>query len=166
MSHISNGGGGPSPGGNILFHTDERTNAPWYGWDGQDSVPYTDDFLWPRSLIFGANGSLTGDCTMLDGMRPLWDFDSFVNDKIAGQGVRLMSVSGTTRNATGGVLGGCNVKLFQTGTDLELGTTISNATTGAFTITSYVDNVTCYLVAYLPGSPDVAGTTVNTLTVT
>ena len=164
MSHIANGGGGPWSG-TLLAPTDERNNASWYGWNGGDATPYCDDFLWPRSLIFGANASLTGDCTILDGMRPLWDFDSFVNSPRSSVGQRLMSVSGTTRNAAGAVLGGCNVKLFQTGTDIELGTTVSDPILGTFTITSYVDGVTCYLVAYLPGSPDVAGTTVNTLLV-
>lgn len=74
-------------------------------------------------------------------------------------------ISGVTRDSAGAILGGCVVELYQTLTDLPLQKVTSDATTGAFTFTAarYAPT-THYIVAYKAGSPDVAGTTLNTLT--
>lgn len=78
---------------------------------------------------------------------------------------RIAMLSGVTYDSQGVILGGCTVDLFETATDIKLDTKISDATTGAFAFTSArYSPATHYLVAYLAGSPDVAGTTVNTLT--
>jgi hypothetical protein len=70
-------------------------------------------------------------------------------------------ITGTTKDSTGAALGLCAVHLFQTGYDILSGTTTSDAS-GNFRF--YVNPLwTYYVVAYLPGSPDVAGTTINTL---
>jgi hypothetical protein len=78
---------------------------------------------------------------------------------------RQAEISGVTLDSTSTPLGSCVVHLYLTATDEQLGTTTSNASTGAFnfTVARYSPR-THYIVAYKPGSPDVAGTTVNTLT--
>jgi hypothetical protein len=48
--------------------------------------------------------------------------------------------------------------------DVEIAETVSDGG-GAFSFTTDKNSGTYYLVAYLPGSPDVAGTTKNTLTI-
>ncbi len=165
MSHINNAGMGGFAGNTLISKTDERNCPPWYAWDGQDAQPMTDDWLWTRSQVSGGD-SLGGDgFGILDASRSVYDWDSFVNIPMAGQGQRRQSISGITRNASGAVLGGCVVKLFQTGSDVELGTAVSDPVTGAFNVTSPIDGAACYIVAYLAGSPDVAGTTINTLVV-
>jgi hypothetical protein len=70
------------------------------------------------------------------------------------------SISGITRGP-GGVLPNCTVVLFRTADNSVAGITTSDAN-GYYTI-SASPNVTHYVVAYLPGAPDVAGTTVNTI---
>jgi len=70
-------------------------------------------------------------------------------------------VTGVTRDNTGAALGGCTVSLFITGADVEINKIISDAS-GNY---SFVQpgSGPFYVVAYKAGSPDVAGTTVNTL---
>lgn len=73
------------------------------------------------------------------------------------------SISGITKDSSGSVLGSCVVELFYTSTDLPLSKVISNATTGAYSFNCSPNAGNYYAVAYKTGSPDVAGTTVNTL---
>lgn len=76
------------------------------------------------------------------------------------------TISGITRDSTGAVLGGCTVELFYTATDVKFSSTVSNSTTGVYTFQLPTNNLGMfYAVAYLAGSPDVAGTTMNTLEV-
>lgn len=72
-------------------------------------------------------------------------------------------ISGITKNSAGAALGSCTVELFQTATDLPLEKLVSDASTGAYAFSSVGLGQTYYIVAYKAGSPDVAGTTVNTL---
>lgn len=71
------------------------------------------------------------------------------------------SITGVTRDSSGAILPTCRVELLNTGRDVSIAETVSDAAgnfrfdmpgTGPF-----------YMVAYKVGSPDVAGTTVNTL---
>ena len=73
------------------------------------------------------------------------------------------AISGVTRDSTGAALGSCRVEMFRTGGDVFVADTTSDGS-GVFSITTPNNSGTFYLVAYKPGSPDVAGTTVNTLT--
>jgi hypothetical protein len=75
------------------------------------------------------------------------------------------SLAGVTRDSTGTPLGTCTVKLFEAATDIEVGQTTSDGA-GAFTFRLGNNAGYFYLVAYKPGSPDVAGTSVNTLALT
>lgn len=71
-------------------------------------------------------------------------------------------ISGVTKDRAGLVLPACTVKLFRTSDDALTATTLSDASTGAFSFGG-LNTVAYYVVAYKAGSPDVAGTTVNTL---
>jgi hypothetical protein len=72
-------------------------------------------------------------------------------------------ITGTTKDSTGAALGTCVVDLFDTATDVRLDTTTSDAS-GVFEFRGAGQPPNAYyLVAYKAGSPDVAGTTVNTL---
>jgi len=74
-----------------------------------------------------------------------------------------LNLSGVTKDSTGAILGSCVVELYVTSSDRVVGKTISDATTGAYTF-SITFSGPFYIVAYKAGSPDLAGTTVNTLT--
>lgn len=77
---------------------------------------------------------------------------------------RVATISGVTKDSAGAILGSCVVELYETATDIALFKTTSDAVTGAFNFTSArFSPATHYLVAYKPGSPDKAGTTINTL---
>jgi len=71
-------------------------------------------------------------------------------------------ISGVTKDSAGAALGLCAVHLFDTGTDIEYAETISDAS-GNYSFTVPGNSSANYMVAYLTGSPDVAGTTVNTI---
>lgn len=71
-------------------------------------------------------------------------------------------IMGRTLDAGGAVLGNCEVQLFRTEDDSYVSSTTSDVS-GNYAIPAS-NQLTHYLVAYLAGSPDVAGTTVNTLT--
>jgi hypothetical protein len=71
-------------------------------------------------------------------------------------------VTGITRDSAGAALGNCTVKLFQSSTDIEVVETTSDGS-GNFTCSLGNNAGYFYLVAYKPGAPDVAGTSVNTL---
>lgn len=71
------------------------------------------------------------------------------------------SISGVTKDSTGAALTSCNVHLFRTADDSFVHQTVSNGN-GSYIIPASKE-LQHYLVAYKPGSPDVAGTSVNTL---
>jgi hypothetical protein len=74
---------------------------------------------------------------------------------------RPMALRGVTRDAVGNVLPNCVVKAYRTSDDVMVGeVTSSGAGVYSVDVATGVDH---YLVAYLDGTPDVAGTTVNTL---
>jgi hypothetical protein len=73
-------------------------------------------------------------------------------------------ISGVTRDSVGNALGNCAVKVFETVSNLCRGATISDAS-GNYQIEIAGDRgITFRVDAYLAGSPDVSGTSVNTLT--
>jgi hypothetical protein len=74
------------------------------------------------------------------------------------------SLDGYTRDYdTQAIIPGCAVHLFKTSDDSEVSQTVSSSV-GYFNFTGLPDDTTeYYLVAYLTGTPDVAGTTLNTL---
>ena len=71
-------------------------------------------------------------------------------------------ISGVTKDSAGAALGSCTVHLFNTGTDVECAETVSDAS-GNYSFSVPGNSSANYMVAYLAGSPDVAGTTVNTI---
>lgn len=73
-------------------------------------------------------------------------------------------ISGVTKDSSGVILGSCTVTLFRTDDDLKIDEVVSDATTGQYLFTTAGHAENYYIVAYKAGSPDVSGTTVNTLT--
>lgn len=72
-------------------------------------------------------------------------------------------ITGTTKNASGTAIGGVSVDLFATNNDAVADRTISDTVSvGAYSFSVGLSQQ-YYAVAYLAGSPDTAGTTVNTL---
>jgi len=73
-----------------------------------------------------------------------------------------LGFNGFTRDASGGIIPGVTVKCMLTATDVKQSETVSDAT-GAFVV-STSEAGGHYLLFYKTGTPDLSGTTVNTLT--
>lgn len=71
-------------------------------------------------------------------------------------------IYGVTRDSAGVILGSCDVHVFRTVDDVEVDQVVSDATTGVYRC-AVAGGLTYYVVAYKAGSPDVSGTTLNTL---
>lgn len=111
---------------------------------------------WPCSGVLLGDGG--ADVAMLPDRPPRWGdvwYASGCNGRLA--------ITGITRDSNGSALGACTVKLFRTSTDELVSRVTSDPTTGEYAITTpyYPDGH--YMVVYKAGSPDVFGTTVNTL---
>lgn len=70
-------------------------------------------------------------------------------------------LTGITKDATGAALAACVVRCFRTTPAVFVSQTVSDGS-GNYRASS-LGGVACFCVAYKAGSPDVAGTTVNTL---
>jgi len=81
---------------------------------------------------------------------------------ISGVVVPKWLISGVTRDASSNPLGNCTVHVFLSANDTEQFLTTSDGS-GNYSA-SVQPSASHYVVAYLGGSPDVAGTSVNTLT--
>jgi hypothetical protein len=148
-------------GTQLLQPDDEAGNSPNFIWDRVPGGSLTDDFRWPRSRL--GSGTGVGLFTnSLDASRPIWDWYAWLLGSAA-MGQKHHSISGITLNSAGAVVGSATVILFRTADDTKLDEVTSDPTTGAFTVTSPEDAVTCYLVSYQAGSPDITGATVNTI---
>lgn len=76
--------------------------------------------------------------------------------------VTVLRIFGVTKDSVGSVLASCTVALFETLTNKYIESTISDDS-GNYEFRSASLSTTYYVVAYKAGSPDVAGTTINTL---
>jgi len=110
---------------------------------------------WPcQSGFVGSQGDDVSVLALLD--------DDFRMEVVAGA-VTLFGIVGVTRDYAGGILGSTTVKLFLTSTDQLVHTLTSDPTTGQYTALTPYYPLAHYLVCYKTGSPDVFGTSPNTL---
>jgi len=125
----------------------------WFG------VPTFRSPWWPSSQGGAFLGSLGSDVACFSDKFSRWT-DSWGNHPGGCNG--RLSFVGVTRDQFGSPTGGVTVKLFRTSTDQLVSTVLSDAS-GNYTITTpyYPDGH--YLVCYKTASPDIFGTTVNTL---
>jgi hypothetical protein len=116
--------------------------------------------LWPSSKI--SSGDPTSPLTMLgqdscQGARwSEWEIGT------TGAGGPSVFLAGRTVDINSNPLTGVKVQGFVTSSEVFVGQTTSDSNAN-YSLGSQYIGVAHYLVAYLPGSPDVAGTTVNTL---
>ncbi|CAB4144987.1 hypothetical protein UFOVP891_61 [uncultured Caudovirales phage] len=76
---------------------------------------------------------------------------------------KYFAISGVTKDSAGTALAACVVDMFNTVTDVKCDSVTSDAA-GVYESRALNGCSPYYAVAYKAGSPDVAGTTVNTLT--
>jgi hypothetical protein len=74
---------------------------------------------------------------------------------------KAFTITGVTKDSAGVALGGCTVDLMLTASDTKVDTQVSD---GSGNYSFGATGGPYYIVAYKKGVPDVAGTTVDTLT--
>lgn len=117
--------------------------------------------LWPQSRSMGGDvtanaGSLGSDASNTSGA---YEYPMRMLAGSLGRGGFFLS--GITRDQNGDPLGNVTVQGYLTATEAYQGVAISDFAGYYVWVGQYQQPH--YLVAYLPGAPDVAGTTVNTL---
>lgn len=147
-------------GFNVSMNTDDL-QPPEYKTLGGNFVSQTPmdhaDILWPRSQSLGASCIGGGPILNPDPAAQAWEWNVYTT------GSRHRQVfTGVTLDSSGAPLGGCTVMLFNTATGVFVDSQTSDSA-GNYKVTD-PNNVACFIVAYLPGSPDVAGTTIDELT--
>lgn len=118
-----------------------------------DVAPFTTDW-WPGGANFMGAGAT--DVGMF------YDVQWGQYDQAAGASSRF-GLTGVTRDQWGTPVPSCTVKLYRTSNDALLDTQVSDATTGAFLLSTPYYPDQHYIVAHKTGSPDIDGVTPNTL---
>lgn len=119
-----------------------------------------EEMRWPRSNFRSAG--LTAAEAPLNSAPLVWDWEPYMQSApLVGQ--RRFIVTGTTTDRSGAALASCTVRLYETASNNVMDTGVVSDASGVYVATS-PSSTTCYAVAYKSGSPDVQGTTVNTLT--
>ena len=117
-----------------------------------DRMDYQSDW-WPNRSSFA--GDYIADIGLIGST---WWGDVYPAGGIASR----VGFVGVTRDQYGTPTGGCVVQLFRTSDDLFI-MEITSDSSGNFLLQSWYTPDTHYIVAYKAGSPDIFGTTVNTL---
>jgi len=162
------GGGFSAQPGTLQPALDERWAEPRWSWQARAPKTWRDKNLWYSLWSFGcrvsggapigSDGASWGDLSMKD------LFEPYSCDGEGTQSKRFLR--GTVQDSVGSPVAGALVQGFVTSTDAYVGEVQSNLD-GTYVLgTETLPGVAHYLVAYKPGSPDIAGTTVNTLTST
>lgn len=122
---------------------------------------------WPTTRFSGVNNNVG-----VDNVSMLLSRQSEYEQWMKSSGINSSkTITGITKDVNGNPLAGVSVNAYRTSADvtnnlpadLKEGPTAVSAADGAYTI--YVSNSDAhYLVGYKAGSPDVSGTTLNTLT--
>ncbi len=139
----------------VAVNRDDITAGAYYGARiGARTRASSDDF-WPRSRTLGGNVQAA-----------TW----FRQPNDMGMGARgFTQIAGVVKNSSGSVLAGATVKLYATNADAPTGVyadqvmdTVVSATDGAYAASSFLTK-DHYVVGYLPGTQDAAGSSINTL---
>lgn len=122
-----------------------HTAAP--GLTGANEVPSTNAYARTAIAFGAASGGAVASSALVTTPAPTWN---------------PLNFNGVTRDVNLNPLANCTVKLFRASDNVLMQTAISDGG-GNYSFQQVGLGEQYYVVAYLPGSPDVAGTTVRTL---
>lgn len=140
----------------------DRSNVVRYhtgGYEGGRSAgvrPWEPGLLWPRSRMIG-EGAVAGEA--LAPQPPAWW--GVMPDEGGNQS--MPAIRGFALDSVGDPVEGATIQGFVTSTDLHVGRETTSKVDGAYELRTTYPLTNHYIVAYKAGSPDIAGTTVNTL---
>lgn len=163
------GGGWSSQPGSLQPARDERGHDPRWSWQARAPKTWWDKVGWRSKWSYGCRAG-GGDA---EGYAPSGNGQGMVGRDLYepyscdGEGTQSRRfIRGTVLDSDSNPVANAIVQGFVTSTDAYVGEVTSNGD-GTYTLgTDTLPGVAHYLVAYKPGSPDIAGTTVNTLTST
>lgn len=165
------GGGFSAQPGSLQPALQELLHEPRWSWQARSPKTWKDKIGWYSKWSFGCRVGY-GEPAGSDGAAPVGGrdlaapdlFEPYSCDGEGTQSVRF--IKGTTKNADGTPISGAIVQAFVTADDRYVGE-VQSREDGSYDLgVSTVAGTQHYLVAYKPGSPDITGATVNTLTTT
>jgi hypothetical protein len=119
--------------------------------------------LWPRPGFLNCFDSTSdGNCpnNLAYTSEDMFEYPDYDNYKGGNNTLTLYKIQGVTKDSGGSPLGGCQVSLFLTGSDIEVDSGISDAAGNYLLYTPY-PSVPHYVVSFK--DPNLTGATVRTL---
>ncbi len=160
------GGGWSAQSGTLQPAYEERTHEPRWQWQCRSLKTWKDRNAWVSLWSFGCRigfGMPSGN----DGVttqRDLASSDLFEPFSCDGEGTQTLKwLKGRCVDTAEAALSGVNVQAFRTSDDTFAGYEVQSRTDGSYDLATNFPGVNHYVVAYLVGSPDRTGATVNTL---
>lgn len=159
------GGGFSTQPGTLQPAFVESWHEPRWCWQARSPKTWKDKNNWYSRWSYGCRVSI-GSPSGNDGVtcRDMSVIDLFEPYSCDGEGTQSMNfIKGTCKDSGGVAVANAIVQAFVTSTDQYAGEVQAN-TDGTYTLgVAQLKTTAHYLVAYKSGSPDTAGTTVNTL---
>jgi hypothetical protein len=163
------GGGFSAQPGTLQPAFDERSAEPKWNYQSRSPKTWKDRNCWYSLWSFGCRTGMGGSGGGSDGEGPngMNHPDLFEPFSCDGEGTQTKRfIKGTCLDNNLVPISGCIVQGFVTATDAFVGE-VTSREDGSYDLgTETIPGVAHYLVAYKPGSPDIGGTTINTLTST
>lgn len=160
------GGGYSAQPGSLQenFSENRYDTRPGYSWQRRSAKTNKDRNAWRSGWSFGVSlisGSDSGEYGV-EGEEAMYEPYS-----CDGEGTQSLKwILGQCLDVSGNPAAGAIVQCFRTSDDLFTGEVNANSTDGKYAVPTPYAGVNHYVVAYKAGSPDIGGTTVNTLTPT
>ena len=160
------GGGWSAQPGTLQPSYEELTHDARWCWQQRGPKTWRDRNAWRSMWSFGcrvgygapigSDGAAWLDLTVRDNFEPY---------SCDGPGTQTLKfLKGRCVDSSDAALSGVNVQAFRTADDAFAGYEVQSRGDGSFDLPTQFGSGAHYIVAYLPGSPDRAGTTANTLT--
>lgn len=160
------GGGWSTQSGSLQPAIIERWAEPKWQWQARAPKTWKDKNRWYSLWSYGCRigyGAPSGS----DGVtsnKDLSSIDLFEPYSCDGEGTQTLKfIKGLAVDTSDAPLSGVNLQAFRTSDDAFAGYEVQSRTDGSYDLATNFPGVNHYIVAYLAGSPDRAGTTVNTL---
>ena len=159
------GGGWSAQPGTLQPAYDERRHEPRWQWQCRAPKTWKDKNRWYGNWSFGcrvgAGAPIGSDGA---GWYDLSMKDLFEPYSCDGEGTQTLKfLKGMCVDTSDAPLSGVNVQAFRTSDDAFAGYEVQSRTDGSYDLATNFPGVNHYIVAYLAGSHDRTGATVNTL---
>lgn len=162
------GGGFSAQPGTLQPALDESRHEPRWSWQARSPKTWKDKIGWNSKWSFGCRTSGGGEVSGLDGAsaigQSLADKDLFEPYSCDGEGTQTLKwIKGQCVDVNDAPLSGVNVAAFRTSDNAVAGITVQSREDGSYDVPTMFPGVDHFVRAYLDGSPDRTGVTLDTL---